>query len=235
MTDKLPRKLIQELDNLAHKLVTAAPEERNRILTHLLRYEESGKVPLGALVRMTEEEEVNAVSVYAIEALGRNRQPEAVAQLLRLLQRHRGENYMLLETLVDALGETGSPQGAQPLLELLGFRPMWRSWLERVLPWLRAKEDASARARREYLVLPVLRALAKIKEPRASVRLGMFLEHKDPLVRWHTIQNLVNTGRREHLPDLRKMAEQDPNDMVREMASIALEKLEPPRAVPAAG
>ncbi|MDH4248342.1 MAG: HEAT repeat domain-containing protein [Deltaproteobacteria bacterium] len=232
MTGKLPRKLIDELDGLAQKLITAAPEERNRILTHLQRYEESGLVPLPVLIQMSEED-LNAVSVYAIGALGRNRQPAAVDQLLRLLQRHRNESAMLLETLVEALGETGAPQTALPLLELLGIRPGWRGVLERLIPAMRKKEDTKALATREYLVLPVVRALAKINNPQSTARLGEFLGHKDPLVRWHTIQAMSNTGRLEFIENFRVLAAQDPDSIVREMAAIALDRLLPPPPVSA--
>ena len=238
MTEKLPRKLIYELDSMAAKLITAEPEERARLLTHLIRQEESGNVPLSALVAMTEGE-LNAVSLYAVGALGRNGQPQAVTHLVRLLQSHQEESPMLLESIVDALGETGDSTASPVLLELLGLQASLDSLLKRAQAWLgqfsalaplfkRALEqEKKRRSNREMLLLPVIRALGKIKDPQASAKLAPYLEHSDALVRWHTIQNLMHSGHKEFREPLRQLAQHDESDLVREMAAIAVDNLTP--------
>jgi hypothetical protein len=53
------------------------------------------------------------------------------------------------------------------------------------------------------------------------------VDSADPLVRWHAVQAAMQCELTEFTPKLRTLARGDANDTVREMAQIALTKLEP--------
>ncbi|NIT63335.1 MAG: HEAT repeat domain-containing protein, partial [Gammaproteobacteria bacterium] len=144
----------------------------------------AGMIPLQTLVQLSEHDHP-PLSMYAISALGRNASPEAVKQLVKLLQQHRQGNLLFLETIIEALGETRSHKASAPLLELLGFRG---GLIGRVLGRRQnskeSPEESEAAALREQVALPVIRALEKIEDPKAAEQIGEFLEHPNHLVRW---------------------------------------------------
>lgn len=219
---KLPKHLIEELDRLTAKLVQADVEERHQIMRHLEQYEKSGKVPLAVLMEMADEENPT-VSMYAITALGRNGGPEAVAKLLELLEGNRQGNPMFLETIVEALSEAGDKSASESLLGLLGIKSGWKG---KLLGLVRKKgDDDTEAALREAMVLPVVKALAQIADPQAARLLGELLGHDDPLVRWHTLKALGDTGVGDFNERVYELAEKDQDEMVREMAEITLDKL----------
>ncbi|MDH5752949.1 MAG: HEAT repeat domain-containing protein [Deltaproteobacteria bacterium] len=227
MTIKLPKKILQELDELAEGLIKEQAEEREKILGKLIRYEQSGKVPLPAILVMADAE-VLPISLYAIGALGRNGEPQAVDKLVALLEKNRNESALLLETIVDALGEAGSARGAPSLLGLLGLRPIptgWRALLDRLLANFRKSggQEPQPEQQNPLLRLPVIRALEKIADPGSTAQLGVFLDDPDPLVRWHTMRGIAKCGLTSFNDRLRRMAEQDDNEIVRDMAQIALD------------
>jgi len=224
MAMKLPRATIEELDALVEQLTKPEPPVREEATKRLLEYERNGRLPLDALLEFSESENP-ALSMYAISALGRNGQPPAVKKLLDLAERHRSGNPLFVVQIVDALGETRSATACPLLLSMIGLRPA-RGKLFGRKP--RKEEDEAAAERgRAFMTLPVLRALERIGDAKSAALLGDYLEHAEPLVRWHAIQNLVSGNVVQFNERLRKMADNDTNALVREAASIAMERLEP--------
>jgi HEAT repeat protein len=226
MTLKLPRHVIDELDGLVEELSRNDPQRRESALVKLTDNERSGRVPLPVLLEMAGDERPT-LSMYAISALGRNGGPAAVNKLLELLEAKREGNALLVETIVDALGECGSATAAPALLGLLGMRT---GWTNKLFNRKARREEPVAEAElrlREYLTLPVIRALARIADPKTAALLGDYLAHPDPLVRWHAIQNLRQSKLTDFNDRLKRIAEQDQSALVRELASIALEQLNP--------
>lgn len=224
MTLKLPRDVLANLDYLIEKLSKGAPEDRKLASGKLMGYEKSGRITLIALIELAEEENLS-LSMYGISGLGRNKSAKAVKKLIELLRKHRKGNALYMETIVEALGETASPEAAPALLELIGIetgvKEKWRGLMKK-----RDKgPDQEEVNRQEYLALSVLRNMQKIKHPKFAALMGGFLEHSDPLLRWHTIQILVNSEVNKFNEQLQRMATEDDDDMVREAARIALSDL----------
>jgi len=165
--------------------------------------------------------------MYAISALGRNGQPEAVDQLIKLFGKNRESHPLFLETIIDALGDTKSSKASGPLLEMLGIKT---GLVERLLGRRSKKEDEDgslAKQAREHFALPVIRALENIQDPKAAEKLGEFLDHPDYLVRCHTIQNIQNCGLTGFIAKLKEMSKKDEHKLVRESADIAQGHLQP--------
>ena len=226
MAVNLPRGIAEELDTLVEQLGKPDAKLREKATVRLLEHERAGRVPLAALLEFSESDNPS-LSMYAISALGRNGEPKAVTRLVEMVERNRDGNALYLEQIIDALGDTHSTDAAGVLLGLLGIRTGWGSKLFGRRG--RKEEDEAAQARfRERVTLPVLRALEKIADPKAAQALGAgYLSHQDPLVRWHAVQILLHCNLGDHNAKLREMAEQDADDLVREAASIAIERLEP--------
>ncbi len=228
MAVKLPKRVIEQLDALIDKLSKGTPEVRQETMTRLISFEEAGTIPLESLLEMADSEDAN-LAVYAITALGRSKSTRAVNKLVKLLEKNREGNVVLVEMIVDALGATGQKAAAKPLLGLIGVRVGAKG---KLLGWLGRNKDNgegdSAQARtQEYLMLPVVRALENLMEPGAANALGAFLDHADPLVRWHSIQALLKCRVTDFNDKLREISKADGHDLVREAASIALVELAP--------
>lgn len=226
MTLKLPRTTIEELDGLVNQLTKEDPRKREKAMIRLTDYERSGKIPLEVLIDLSQNDHP-PLSMYAISALGRNGQPEAVDQLIKLFRKHRHSHQLFLETIIDALGESKSHKASGPLLELLGIKT---GLVKRLLGRRSKKEDeegSEAKQARDIFALPVTRALEKIRDPKAAEKLGDFLDHPDYLVRCHTIQNIQNCTLTGFSAKLKEMSEKDEHELVRESADIAHGHLQP--------
>ncbi len=225
MASRMPRATIEELEELVAQLTKHNVEQREAAMVRLAEHERNGRVPLEALLEFADAEHA-PLSMYAISALGRNGDAEAVRKLGELLERHRETNVLLLETVVDALGETRSAAAAPMLLGLLGIRSGWSGKLfgRRAR---REEDDAAEQQQRERLVLPVVRALEKIADPKAAEQLEPYLSHEDHLVRWHAVQTLAAAKVNRFNVRLQEMSEHDASEVVREAAAIALEGLAP--------
>jgi HEAT repeat protein len=227
MIEKLPKTLIQELDGLMKQLSQGNAEQRGVAMSRLLAYERSGKIALPLLLEMADETNPS-IAMYAITALGRSGHPQAVRKLLALAAAHREGNSLLLETIVDALGETRSKEATPALLELLGLAGSWTSRLLGRFSRRNEEQQARLESLHTRMALPVTRALEKIGDPRAAEALAPFLDHEDPLVRYHTIRAAINAGFARNLERIRQMAESDRDATVKELAQIALTKLASP-------
>ena len=148
-------------------------------------------------------------------------------QLLALAARHREGNPLLLETVVDALGEAGSEAATPVLLGLIGAGGSWKNRL--MGKFSRRKDSAGPEEERfrAFMLLAVMRAIEKIADPKAAEAIGDMLEHEDPLVRCHVIRTFMNSGLASRSEALQKLADSDPNDIVKELAGIAVSKLFP--------
>jgi hypothetical protein len=228
MAAKLPKKLLEELDQLIDKLSTGDAGVRQDAMARLQSYENSGKIPLETLLEMAGESNMT-MSMYGIMALGRNGSPQAGQKLCKMVEEHREGNVVYLETLVDALGTAGQKSAVPVLLELVGIDISRKG---KLLKWLgrgKNKNDDGEGQRRlqEYLTLPVVRAVENLLDPMAASALHGFLDHNDPLVRWHTIQALLKSRVADFNDKLQELARDDPNGMVKEAAEIALIDLAP--------
>lgn len=228
MAAKLPRRLLEELDQLMEKLSKGDSGDRQEAMARLQNHEQSGKIPLESLMEMADEANMT-MSMYGITALGRNGSPQAVQKLSKKVAQHRDGNVVYLETLVDALGATGQKSAAPVLLELVGIK-ITRAG--KLLKWLGRKknkndENNGERRLQEYLALPVARAVENLLDPMAASAMSVFLDHSDPLVRWHTIQALLKSRVSDFNEKLQELSRDDPNSMVQEAAEIALIDLAP--------
>jgi len=228
MAKKLSKDVLEELDRLVDVLTKGEPEQRAAATRRLMAFEESGRIPIGALESLADVDNP-AVSMYAITALGRNGSKRATAKLIALAEKHREGNVLFLETIVDALGETRAAEAGPALLGLLGIElGGWKSkLLSRLGRRKGAPEDTARQRAREHLTLPVVRALEKVADPACCLAMEPFLEDADPFVRWHTIQALSNSKVTRFNDRLKRIAEGDSDERVREMAAIALTKLAP--------
>ena len=224
MAIKLPRVTIDELDRLIAQLTNKDSNKRESAMIRLTDFERSGKIPLEVLLDMCEAEQPS-VSMYAITALGRNGEPAAVKKLLLLLDKNRNSNPIILDTIIDALGQAKNPSASAALLNLLGVKTGWVGKLFKSRKGESEKEDEGDKRLKEYLTLPVIRALEQIEDPKVAELMGDFLSNPDHLVRWHAVQNVLKCTNRDFDDKLKEMAKEDENPLVREIADIALEKL----------
>ncbi|MDH4120941.1 MAG: HEAT repeat domain-containing protein [Deltaproteobacteria bacterium] len=225
MTIQLPERVLNELDKLFIEITSTDEHVRSRATSRLIEFEKSGKIPLSALFDMLDEKNP-VVVMYALGALGRNKSSEAVKKLTDMLGHPKAENILITETIVDALGETGQAEAAAPLLELLGLQTGLKKLLGSLVKKKKEPESKEAKSR-EYLTLPVIRALEKISEPKSVEQIGSYLDHEDSLVRWHTLRALVGAKVTSFNDKVRQMSESDADEVVRDMAGIAIGKLAP--------
>jgi len=226
MAVKLPKEFLEELDSLFDILTKPDAEARKIALTRLRDYERGGRLPLESLIDLAEAPHP-AIAMYAITALGRSAHPSAVRKLLALGEKHRQGNTLFLETIVEALGEAASTTATEFLADLLGIRLGWKNKLLGKLALKKDDVSPEELRRRTDLALCVARSLGKIKDPRAAEAIWLCVESADPLVRWHAVQAAMQCELTEFTAKLRTLAKGDPHETVREMAQIALEKLEP--------
>ena len=189
-------------------------------MSRLVSFEKSGKIPVEALLELAEDQNAS-MSMYGIMALGRNKSVAAATKLAEMAKKHRKGNRILLETIIDALGETGQRAAAGTLFDLIGIR---FGWWDRFTARLKGKglsNEKEENKRRDNLILPVARAMEKLEDPRAAEAMAPFLDHQDPLVRWHVIQTLQRSRVSDFNDQLRAVASSDESDMVREAAGIA--------------
>lgn len=195
-------------------------------MARLVTYEQSGKIPLAALLELAGDDNPS-MSMYGIMALGRNKSTAAAAKLAELARQHRNGNRIMLETIIDALGEAEQRSATPVLLELIGLNfGMWAKMRAR-LRGKPEKESPAEAKKRDLLVLPVVRALEKLDDPRAAEAIAPYLDHSDPLIRWHVIQAIQRCRITHFSERLRAVAEDDKSDLVREAAKMALGALSP--------
>lgn len=220
---KLPRDMVLELDKLVETLAGDNPEERHVAMSRLESFEKGGKIPLDVLMDMADETNPSMM-MYGITALGRNKTPPAVRKLIELVGKHKEGHQILLETVVDALGETGDRAGAPALLELMGIELGLGA---KVRSLVRRKKQVSPeqQRRREVLALPVVRAVEKMGDPKASTAVAGYLGNEDSVVRWHAIRAIANAKITDFNDKLRDLAAEDEDEVVREAAQIALNEL----------
>ncbi|MCZ6532280.1 MAG: HEAT repeat domain-containing protein [SAR324 cluster bacterium] len=228
MAAKLPRRIIAQLDEQIGKLSKGVPEERQEALTRLVGFEKSGTIPLESLIEMSDSPDSN-LAIYAIMALGRNKSTEAAKKLVKLLEDNRQGNMVKIEMIVDALGAAGQKVATRPLLGLLSIDVGAKG---KLLGWLGRKSgkeqtDPERVRVQDYLTLPVVRALENLMDPAAAEALAPFLDHSDPLVRWHAIQAMLKCRVTDYNGKLQQMSKEDVHDLVREAALIALSELSP--------
>jgi HEAT repeat protein len=217
--------LIKELDALMERLNRGDVDERQVVIKKLMDYERIGKLSLGVLLEMADEENPTP-AMYAVGALGRSKQPAAVNKLLALAGQYRERHPMFTETVVDALGEAGDKAATNVLLDFLGVKGGWK---QKLLGKLKKEEPSEEeKGFRTYITLPAIRALAKLADPRAAEALEQYLGHEDSLVRWHAIQGIVRCGLTQFIPHLQKIGANDPADLIREAAQIAVESMQTP-------
>ena len=71
-------------------------------------------------------------------------------------------------------------------------------------------------------------ALSRKQSPFRTVEtLAPFLNHSDPLLRLHAIQNLMKSGVKDFNDKLRALSADDEHELVRQAAELALSKLSP--------
>lgn len=226
MAEKMAKSLVLELDKLMEVLAGGDADARHVAMTKLESYERGGKIPVSALLEMAEESNPSMV-MYAISALGRNKSPQGVRKLIALAKKHETGHRILLETVVDALGEAGDKSAGPVLLGLVGLKLRFAARMWDWLPWRRRKEPTEAELRqRGAMALPVVRAVEKLNDPAAATALADYLDHDDPLVRWHAIRALANAKVTDFTDKLRQMGAEDGEEVVREAALIALNDLE---------
>jgi len=230
MTLKLPKEILKELDDQVLLLSKGNTDDRARALGRLESFEKSGKIPLSALIELSEDDNVN-LAMYGIGALGRNQSKDAVKKLVDLFEKYREGDPLFLETIVDAMGATAHKDVLPCLLNMLGVESGWK---KKLTGWLGNRKKKTSEVdpfelkRREFLALPVMRALEKIPDASAAKAIGGFLGHADSLVRWHTIRVMQYSRVEDFKEEMTKLAETDPIETVREAAEIALEELSSP-------
>ncbi len=227
MANKLTKKAAEELDKLVHNLKSKEPEERSIAIKRLIDFERSGRVPLESLLQISKEG-TPAQVMYAISALGRNSQPAAVNRLMEMLEKNKREHPLLLETIVDALGKAKNKQATEPLLKLLGLRlgatgKLLSKMKKTSAKTKSSKEDSNQETIRNFVKLPVIRALKNIGDDRVAPLVGYLLEDKDVLVRWHTLEVISLASDFSHLEKIKDMEKNDESHLVKEKASIVLE------------
>ncbi len=226
MTIKLPRALLVELDNLIEKLAKGNLSDRDLAMSRLVSYENSGKIPLSALIELAGEANPS-MAMYGIMGLGRNKTNPAVNKLIDLAKEHREGNVLFLQTIVDSLGEAGNKAAAPVLMDLIGIGGGLK---EKMKGWFSRKAEAANPAqekRHEHLLLPVVRALDKVADKKTALALAPFLDHMDSLLRWHAIEAIRKNKITDFNDKLEQMAAKDINDTVKEAATIALGELDP--------
>lgn len=118
----------------------------------------------------------------------------------RLTSALKGEDRFLRKEAVGALARIDDPRAVGPLLEALKDEE----------PWIRSE---------------AAKALGEIGDERAVGPLLESLEDEDPWVRWHAVKALGEIGDTRALPTLARMASEDDDRGVREMAGRAMEKI----------
>lgn len=223
MVVKIPRELIHELDTLIGTLSNGDSEERERALHLLIDHEQQGNIPIEALLDFSKEKEIPRLT-YAIFALGRNGSSKAVERLLELSETYLYENPVMLENVIDALGSSGSTQSVPLLLRLLGLKTGWG----RIFKHLSSRREESRRRaefNRVYTRSATARALARVGGLQAAECVAPLLEDTDPVVRWHAVKLIKDANCRDHHEWLKRLADSDTHETVREIAALALEQL----------
>jgi HEAT repeat protein len=227
MQERMSEDVIKELDQMMDRLNKGDVEERQLILTRLIDFEKSGQIPVSALLQMADEANPT-MAMYAVGALGRSKHPAGVTKLIALAEEYRTRHPMFTETVVDALGETGDKAATLLLMDFLGIKSGWKSKLLGKFALKKEEPTPEEQAFRNYIVLPTIRALAKLSDPRAADAFSALLNHADNLVRWHAIQGIVACGLTDYVPQLAQIGQKDPNALVREAALIAVERMQSP-------
>ncbi len=210
----------KRLKTLMENLTRGDVVQRSEATARLLEREKNGKTTLPMLISWSRGKDIPQV-MYAIGALGRNQSPKALKQLLLLLHKHQNGNPLFVEVIVTALGDTGNRKAVSPLLRLLGVST-WRKLIKgksHVIDLEKIPEN------RNTIRLAVIRALANIIGSKDARWMGVFLHDEDPLVRWHTIQLMGQSGCREFIKDIEHLAKHDKSEIVKEKADIALDEM----------
>ena len=226
MSIKLPKGMIKQLDKLMNQLMTGNANTRAVAMNHLIGFEQSGRIPLPLLLEMAGEKSPS-VAMYAIGALGRNGNADAVRKLTDLASEYRERNPLLIESVIDAIAEAASPEATPVLLELIGRGGSWGRKLLGKISLRKEEQDTETERLREQFMLPVTGALEKIADPNAIEAIADLAGHADPLVRCHVVGIFAKAGSPAQIPKLSELAEGDPNSLVREAARLAVDRLAP--------
>ena len=229
MANKLSKQTADELQRLMESMKSQNSDERINANKRLIDHERAGRIPLEVLLQISKEGS-SAQVMYAISALGRNKQPKAVDRLMEMLEQNKRKHPLLLQSIVDALGDAKDKRATERLLKLLDLRlGKTGKLLNKMKKSTGKKNDSQEQSDKDaihnFIKLPVVRALEHIADDRAAPVLGSLLEDEDTLVRWHTLEVISVTSNLDHIAKLKDMQKNDESPLVQEKASIVMEHL----------
>ena len=214
-----------ELKRLMDDIVQGDAPKRAESFAYLADHEKSGRITLDMLLEWSRGEEMSQ-TMYAIAALGRNQSPKAVERLVGLLEKNKTANPLFLEQILEALEKARDPKAVPALLHFLGAS----SWRKLIKSKAKVINLSDLSETCKTVRLAVIRALENVISSKDAIVLGVFLHDEDPLVRWHTLHLMIQSGCREFIDDMQHLAENDASAVVKEKAKIALDTFNHPAA-----
>lgn len=176
--------------------------DRAQALNSLKLLEKEGRFDADDLVSMLDEEEI-VLKSYGIGALGRLKMKEGLKKLKELFD--HCHDPLLLPELLDAITAIGGDELVESVLKKLGNKDDALLWEQLVLPSLKYLKTTSAKGIENQL-LPLL-------------------SEEDETIRWHTLQTFDALGLSIPKQTLETIKTTDTHSLVREQASVLLEKL----------
>jgi HEAT repeat protein len=194
-------------------------QQRKNVLQELIALEERGRLEPDDLLKLLDDPDP-VFRVYAIGAFGRHRIRSGVDRLKKLyLDNH---NPLMLSALLAAFTEYGTGDFVKAVLAKLkksrraiGARSSTGARLDRIF------DNAFLL---DQILVPSLKYLRVAGNPRIEKSIRMFLNHEDPVVRWHTLLAYDHLSLSIKEKRLRQIETSDPSALLREQAAIMLAK-----------
>jgi uncharacterized protein YacL (UPF0231 family) len=193
---------------------TQTIEERNDIEQQLRELEITGSVKTVDFIELLANTHP-VIQLYAASALGRQKSEEGIRPLGKLYRKQK--NPLILVQLLNIFTDYGSDRFLDAVMEKIVLAP-WKGMFNKEV---RLNHELL----RDQLLVDSFKYIQRYGSAKIGRKIRPFIEHSDELVRWNALKAFDDLHLKLSKGKLQKMESDDPNRLVRELASIMMEKM----------
>ena len=193
---------------------TQTTEERNDIERQLRELEITGSIRTVDFIELLTNTHP-VIQLYAASALGRQRSDEGIKPLGELYRKQK--NPLISVRLLNIFTDYGSDGFLDVVMEKIVLAP-WKGMFSKEV---RLNHELL----RDQLLVDSLKYIQRYGSAKTGRKIRPLIGHADELVRWNALKAFDDLHLKLSKGKLQKIESDDPSRLVRELASIMIEKM----------
>ncbi len=188
-------------------------EKRIEVEQQLADVEQSGLISHREYLELLENDHP-VIRIYGASVLGRQKSTAGIEPLIEFYDKEK--NPLVLSQLLNVFFHYDSGEFLDVILAKISLSP-WRELINK-------KTSSERRILRDLILTDSLKYIQKWGDKGIEKKIVIFLKHSDPLVRWNTLKSFDALNLKLNTIDVEKIAKNDSDRLVRELAAIIIEK-----------